>query len=117
MQYLREDKLFGHEDALFPPPQMARVDGAFAVIGLARVPYANAGAIRDAIKTAFVAADLPPFAPHSFRKTVVRWADRHYPTREAFKAFSQNIGHDSIVTTISSYLPVTRERQAELIRA
>lgn len=114
--YLRNDLLFGHEDALFSPPQMGRVEGAFAVTGLNRVPYANASAIRNAIKEAFVHAGLTPFAPHSFRKTLVRWADGHYPTREAFKAFSQNIGHESLVTTVTSYLPVSQERQAELIR-
>jgi len=114
--YLRDDLLCGHDDALFPPPEMGRVDGAFAVTGLKREPYANAGAIRAAIKDAFVSAGLHPFVPHSFRKTLVRWADTHYPTREAFKAFSQNIGHDSALTTVSSYLPVSQERQAELIR-
>ncbi|PVH27723.1 site-specific integrase [Pararhodobacter oceanensis] len=116
VHHLRDDLLFGHEDALFPPPQMERVNGQFAVTGLKREPYANAGAIRTAIKDAFVCAGLHPFVPHSFRKTLVRWADTHYPTREAFKAFSQNIGHDSALTTVSSYLPVSQERQAELIR-
>ena len=69
------------------------------------------------IKDAFISAALPSFAPHSFRKTLMKWADRHYPSREAFKAFSQNIGHDSTVTTVGSYLQVSSERQAELIRA
>lgn len=61
-------------------------------------------------------APLPAFAPHSFRKTLVRWGEHTYPTREGFKAFSQNIGHDSIITTVSAYVPVSQERQAELIR-
>ena len=116
VRYLREERLFGHEDALFPKPEIALVQGSFAVHGLSRAPYANAGKIRDAIKAAFINAGLPVFAPHSFRKTLVKWADRHYPTREGFKAFSQNIGHDSEVTTVGSYLMVSRERQAELIR-
>jgi len=61
-------------------------------------------------------ADLPPFTPHAFRKTLVKWADTFYPTREAFKAFSQNIGHSRVVTSISAYCPVSIERQAELIK-
>jgi hypothetical protein len=40
-----------------------------------------------------------------------------YPTREAFKAFSQNIGHSVVITTVSAYCPVSVERQAEMIRA
>lgn len=116
VRYLRDDLLFGHDDPLFPPPEMGRVAGGFAVIGLKRTPYADAGAIREAIKAAFTAAGLPAFAPHSFRKTLVRWGEHTYPTREGFKAFSQNIGHDSIITTVSAYMPVSQERQGELIR-
>ncbi len=114
--YLREERLFGGEDALFPKPLIGLRDGSFAVLGLSRDCYSNAGRVRDVIKGAFVAAGLPAFAPHSFRKTLTVWADRHYPTREGFKAFSQNIAHDSVVMTVGSYLPVSRERQAELIR-
>lgn len=101
---------------MFPKRLMGLRDGSFASIGLSRDCYGNAGQVRDVIKGAFVAAGLPAFAPHSFRKTLTVWADRYYPTREGFKAFSQNIAHDSVVTTVGSYLPVSRERQAELIR-
>jgi len=62
-------------------------------------------------------ADLPVFTPHAFRKTLVKWADTAYPTREAFMAFSQNIGHSSVVTTVSGYCPVSAEGQRELIEA
>lgn len=116
MDYLRKDKLFGPNDALFPPPQMGVTNGAFQVAGLKRDTYQNANALRKVIRDAFLRADLPPFTPHAFRKTLVKWADTQYPTREAFKAFSQNIGHTSVVTTISAYCPVSTERQAELIK-
>ena len=115
--YLRQNLLFGHEDALFPKPQMGLVDGGFAALGLSRDTYANAGKIREVIKAAFLAAGLPVFAPHSFRKTLVKFGDQRCQTREQFKAWSLNLGHDSVVTTISAYCPVSSERQAELIRA
>ncbi|WGW03651.1 site-specific integrase [Tropicibacter oceani] len=114
--YLRTEKLFGPDDTLFPPPRMGVGNDGFQVLGLKRECYAGAGPLREAIKKAFTDAHMPAFGPHSFRKTLVRWADNHYPTREAFKAFSQNIGHDSVVTTVSAYCHVTQERQAELIR-
>lgn len=114
--FLRDRLLFGNDDPLFPPPLMGRLEGGFAVTGLARTPYAGAGPIRQAIKDAFTTAGLPAFPPHSFRKTLVRWGEQHYQSREAFKAFSQNLGHESIVTTVSAYMPVSQERQAELIR-
>ncbi len=117
MAFLRRDKLFGPDDPLFPPLNMGLVDGLLRVVGFERIVYKNANAIRSVIKESFTRADLPPFTPHAFRKTLVKWADTAYPTREAFKAFSQNIGHTSVVTTVSAYCPVSMERQGELIRS
>lgn len=116
VQYLQKDKLFGPDDALFPPPYVGHVNGEFSVTGLKRDTYRNANAIRQAIKAAFTAAGLPTFTPHAFRKTLVKWAVTYYPTVEGFKAFSQNIGHSSVITTVSAYCPVSLERQAELIK-
>lgn len=116
VRYLRQECLFGNEDALFPKPVIKQVDGAFAVAGLSRDTYRNASAVREVIKNAFVNAGLPVFAPHSFRKTLVKHGDQVCKTREQFKAWSQNLGHDSVVTTISAYCPVSSERQADLIR-
>lgn len=114
--FLRTDKLFGPDDPLFPPLKTGQVDGVLQVVGFDRDIYKNANAIRQVIKDAFTRADLPRFTPHAFRKTLVKWADTAYPTREGFKAFSQNIGHTSVLTTVSAYCPVSTERQGELIR-
>lgn len=115
--FLRKKKLFGPDDPLFPPLKVGVVDGAMKVVGFERQCYKNANAIRKLVKDAFKTADLPEYTPHAFRKTLVKWADHAYPTREAFKAFSQNIGHSSVVTTISAYYPVSLERQGELVKA
>ncbi len=37
-------------------------------------------------------------------------------TPEAFKAWSQNLGHENVLTTFTSYGTVSEPRQAELIR-
>lgn len=116
VKYLRSEKLFGPDDPLFPPIAVKPVEGEFAPIGFKRETYKNANTIRQAIREAFINADLPPFTPHAFRKTLVKWADTAYPTREAFKAFSQNIGRSSVVTTISAYCPISIEQQGALIR-
>ncbi|WP_320240834.1 hypothetical protein [Cognatiyoonia sp. IB215182] len=63
-----------------------------------------------------MAADLQTFTPHAFRKTLVKWGRETYRTIENFKAFSQNIRHSSVVTTASAHMPVSLERQAELIK-
>jgi integrase len=117
MSHLSEVALFGPDDPLFPPAKVKPVEGEFKVVGLKREVYKDANAIRVVIKEAFVRADLPPFTPHAFRKTLVKWADTAYPTREGFKAFSQNIGHTSVMTTVSAYCPVSVEQQGKLIRA
>lgn len=114
--FLRKDQLFGPADALFPKPKMGRNDGGFAWFGLSRDTYGSAGKIRDVIKTAFTDAGLPPFGPHSFRKTLGILANDFCKTPEQFKAWSMNLGHENIATTLSAYCPVSPTRQAELIR-
>ncbi len=114
---LRNEKLYGHEDALFPKPEMGLAQGrGFAVMGLSRDVYANTTKFRNVIKQAFKNAGLPPFAPHSFRKTLMKYGDQICLTREQFKAWSLNIGHDSVVISILSYMPIPLERQKELIK-
>lgn len=114
--YLRKDQLFGPNDALFPKPLMGLKDGSFAALGLSRETYNNAGKLRAVIKEGFINAGLPAYAPHSFRKTLGLMANDHCKTPEQFKAWSMNLGHDNIATTLSAYCPVSPSRQGELIR-
>jgi integrase/recombinase XerD len=115
---LRKDMLFGPNDALFPKPKIEVVAGkGFQTTGLTGEIYANANAFRQTIKAAFVDAGLQQFVPHSFRKTLVKYGDKVCTTREQFKAWSMNLGHDSIDTTLTSYLQISVDRQGELIKA
>ena len=114
--YLREERLFGPDDALFPKSQIKAIDGRFTNTGLAWDTYANAQHIITTIKDAFVAAGLHPFTPHSFRKTLGRLGDEICLTREAWKAWTQNLGHSNPATTERAYLPVSRDRQRELFK-
>ncbi|MEP3350132.1 MAG: site-specific integrase [Hyphomicrobiales bacterium] len=117
VNYLRNEKLFGNDDALFPKPDIiVNENGVFEVVGISRENYQGSTALRNVIKHAFEAANLPAFGPHSFRRTLVNWGDKTYPEREAWKAFSLNIGHSDTATTMSAYYPISAERQAELIK-
>lgn len=117
VNFLRSEMLFSPDDALFPKPKIEVVqDEGFQVTGLTGEVYANAQFIRDVIKGAFTGAGLYPFIPHSFRKTLVKHGDLMCATREQFKAWSMNLGHDSIDTTISSYLQISVDRQGDLIK-
>lgn len=47
----------------------------------------------------------------------MRWGVGYHMTPEKLNAFSQNIGHESLLITYRTCLPVSLERQAGLIRA
>ena len=89
----------------------------FAAAGLDRKHWSSASPIRQIFKEAFAAAGLTYFNPHSFRKTLALLGGRICRTPEEYKAWSQNLGHDHVMTTFSSYGDVGSYRQAEIIRA
>jgi integrase len=63
----------------------------------------SAGAIRKIFNDAFAAAGLPYFNPHSFRKTLALLGGQLCNSPEEYKAWSQNLGHENVLTTFSSY--------------
>jgi hypothetical protein len=70
VNYLRQEKLRGHDDPLFPATKIV-VGGSrhFEASGLDHKHWSSAGPIRQIFKDAFAAAGLSYFNPHSFRKT------------------------------------------------
>ena len=88
----------------------------FQAGGLSRLHWSNATPIRAVFKAAFEGASLTYANPHAFRKTLAQLGERLCQTPEEFKAWSQNLGHDQVLTTFSSYGNLTGSRQAELIR-
>ena len=78
--------------------------------------WSSAARIRTIFRDAFASADLPYFNPHSFRNTLVRLGEVVYKTAEDFKALSQNLGHEGVLTTFYSYGEVGNRRQGEIIR-
>jgi integrase len=116
INYLVSECNYGPDDPLFPQTALG-LDGSgyFAATGLKRDHWKNADAIRRAFKTGFVAAGMPYFHPHSIRKTLVRLGEQICQTPEQFKAWSQNLGHEKVMTTFTNYGTVAPERQAEII--
>lgn len=116
--YLRNDLHWSDNDALFPATAVAPdSDGLFAPAGLLREGWRSTGPVRLAFRRAFEAAGLDYFHPHTLRHTLVQLGERVCPTIENFKAWSQNLGHKSVTTTLTSYGTVAPHRQAELIRS
>lgn len=117
VRHLREVRLWGNDDPLFPATRVEPgVDLQFQAVGLERAGWDTAGPIRTIFKRAFESAGLPYYNPHSLRKTLVKLGMEICPGPEAFKAWSQNMGHDGVLTTFSSYGEVSHDRQAELIK-
>jgi integrase len=117
VNYLRQEKIWGGDDPLFPATKIVLGDSRhFEVSGLDRKHWASAGPIRKIFKDAFAGAGLPYFNPHSFRKTLAQLGEKLCVTPEQFKAWSQNIGHEKVLTTFSSYGEVAAERQRDIIR-
>lgn len=114
--HLRTRLQWGDADPLFPATLMAvSASGGFAPQGLKRAHWTTADPIRRVFRQAFEAAGLPYFQPHSFRRTIAMHGERACRTPEQFKAWSQNLGHEDVLTTFTSYGAVSPHRQAELI--
>ena len=72
--------------------------------------------IRAIFRGAFEAAGLAYFNPHSLRNTLLRLGQSICQTPEDFKAWSQNLGHEKVLTTFTSYGQVSASRQGEIIK-
>jgi len=88
----------------------------FTVSGVKRMHWSNAGPIRRIFQEAFQRAAIQYFNPHSIRKTLVQLGEMYCRTPEEFKAWSQNLGHEGVLTTFYSYGAVQVTRQSEILR-
>ena len=102
---------------MFPATQVAvGTTRRFEADGLARKHWSTATPIRTIFREAFASAGLPYFNPHSFRNTLAHLGEAVCQTPEDFKAWSQNLGHEKVLTTFYSYGEVSSRRQGEIIR-
>lgn len=107
----------GAHDPLFPATEVAiGAGGAFMPTGLGARSWTGSGPVREAFRSAFKAAGLRYFNPHSIRHMLVRHIMSLDLPLETLKSWSQNLGHKGLLTTLTSYGQVPLDRQAELIR-
>jgi integrase len=117
IQYLKEEKQFTGKDPLFPKTSLAHdTDDSFICGGLSREHWQSINPLQDIFKKAFEAAGVKYFNPHSFRNTIVQFGEKVCKNPEEFKAWSQNLGHESPLITFTSYGYVPTHRQGELIK-
>jgi len=117
VDYLRREKLWGNDDPVFPKTAMTINEGRrFEHVELERAHWAGTSPIRGVFQEAFPASGLPYFHPHSLRTTLVQLGEKICQSPEAFKAWSQNLGHEGVLTTFYSYGQVAVARQGEIIK-
>ena len=115
--YLRDEQLWGNDDPLFPATDIAVGSSQrFEAVGLKRAHWSTASPIRTIFRDAFNHAGMPYFNPHSFRNTLAQLGEKVCQTPEDFKAWSQNLGHEKVLTTFYSYGEVSPRRQGEIIQ-
>lgn len=104
---------FKDADPLFP-----KIDNHFARTNLLeqkirKEEIKSDTTIRDIFKKAFEDAGFEYIKPHSFRKTLARYAETQSPA--FLNAVRQNLGHESIDTTLSSYGQLSAAEQRKII--
>jgi integrase len=116
--FLRKEKFWGNDNPLFPRTKIAlTAERQFGATGLDTVHWSSASPIRDIFREAFIGAGLPYFNPHSFRNTLAQLGEDVCKSPEEFKAWSQNLGHEKVLTTFTSYGKVSCDRQGSIIRS
>lgn len=117
VEYLKHEQLFGPEDAVFPKPHIALgAGGGFANLGLSRECYTSSAKFNKVLKASFQMVQMPAYTPHSLRKTLTLLMNEKCKTPEQVKAWSMNYGHESVTTTLTSYLPMSVERQGQVMK-
>lgn len=113
---LERDHAFGPDDPLFPKTEIAFGPGGEVMPPrLKKECWANADPIRKVFTRACAAAGLPDFKPHSFRHTLAQLGSHVCTTPAEYKAWSQNLGHDGAMVTLTSYGTLPGYTQRELI--
>ena len=114
---LKNEHLFGLDDPLFPKTAIQlNKQHSFEASGIKKEPWATANPIRVIFKQAFTSAGLDYFNPHSFRNTLATLGEQICQTPEEFKAWSQNLGHNQVLTTFLSYGEVQPQKQSEIFQ-
>ncbi|MCP3660110.1 MAG: site-specific integrase [Bacteroidetes bacterium] len=117
IKYLLEEKLYNLDDPVFPRTKIGLDEtSSFVIDGLKPIHWQSTSQIRDIFKKAFENAGIKYFNPHTFRNTLVIFGEKYCQTPEEFKAWSQNLGHENVLTTFASYGYIEPHKQGDIIK-
>jgi integrase len=110
---------FGPDEPIFPRTknERSKETGLFKPVGIDRAPWRSGGSLRDVFRAAFEGAGLPYASPHSFRHTLARYAIKLDLSAIELAAWSRNLGHADVMTTLQSYTKMSDTEQVEIISA
>lgn len=115
--YLTKELGFGPADPVFPKTKVINsASRKFETMGLLREHWSTASPIRRIFEQSFKLAALSYYNPHSFRDTLVHLGEDLCQSAAEFKAWSQNLGHESVLTTFYSYGVIPDYQQAKLLK-
>lgn len=110
--------LYGPDDPLFPATENGLdASGQFAPQGYARRHWSTTAPVRAIFRKAFETAGLPYFYPHSLRRTLMQLGHDLNLTVRELKAWSQSLGHESVLTSLTSYGALRPDEQGEVMAA
>ncbi len=112
LAYLKTEQSFTTNDYLFTSSALGHDENdQFCRVGITKERWVKTQPMRDIFRAAFNAVDLPYFNPHSFRKPLMALAYEMELSGEELKAWSQNLGHEKLDTSVNNYGPVSLDRQ------
>jgi integrase len=115
---LRITHLFAPNDPVFPRTRVQQgEDRSFRASGIEPIHWSDASPVRAVFRQAFAGVGLTYFPPHSLRHTLGHLMQTVCHTPEQLKAWSQNLDHENIATTLTSYGKIDAHRQGEVIGA
>jgi integrase len=117
VDFLQKEKLFDLNAPLFPNTKLSlNAHDQFRRDELDTTAWKSTTSIRTIVKDAFKSAGFDYYNPHSFRHTIGHLSYRYCKTPEELKAWIQNIGHNSALTTLMSYGSIDEHNQGTIIK-
>lgn len=114
--YLRVEKGWGADKPAFPATARVGNDWRAPSSVIDTTPWKTSGPVRKIFRNAFERIGLPYFNPHSVRHTIAHMGETRCRNDAERKAWSQNMGHEHVKTTLDAYAPMDRTRQLEVMR-
>ena len=102
VNFIKDEKHLDYESPLFPKTKLE----------LDQEHWQSTTPIREIMESAFESAGFARYTPHTFRNTLTHLSYERCKTPEHLKAWSQNLGHNSPLTTLTSYghIPVDKRK-------